>query len=318
MTKLLIAYDGSNCADAALDDLQLAGLPRKDVEALIMSVTEVWVPSPSTFSSPEEMEQTEVPIEVQKVLARHARIVDETRAMAERARDRVRANFPEWKVDVEVVSGSPAWEIISKADGWHPHLIIVGSQGQSALGRLVLGSVSQKVLNESRCSVRVARGRIDVERSAGRVAVAVDGSPGSALAVQAISAREWPAGSEALAIMVEDPLVPSSIGRLIPQVSKWIESGNKEDDEWVQRTLKSAVDQLSSAGLKATSSVHSGDAKQVLVEESEKWGADSIFLGSTGFSSKFSRFLLGSVSAAVAARAHCSVEVVRSRKADGA
>jgi nucleotide-binding universal stress UspA family protein len=318
MTKLLIAYDGSNCADAALDDLQLAGLPRKDVEALIMSVTEVWVPSPSTLGAPEEIEQIEVPPEVQKVLARHARIVDETRAMAERARERVQANFPEWKVDVEVVSGSPAWEIISKADGLRPELIVVGSQGQSALGRLVLGSVSQKIINEARSSVRIARGRIDVDRSNARIVVGVDGSPGSALAVQAIASREWPEGSEALAIMVEDPLLPTSIGRLIPQVSKWIESGDKEDDEWVQQILKNAVEQLSSAGLKATSSVHSGDPKQVLVEESEKWGADSIFLGSTGFSSKFSRFLLGSVCAAVAARAHCSVEVVRKRQSDGA
>ncbi len=317
MTKLLIAYDGSNCADAALDDLQLAGLPRKDVEALIMSVTEVWMPTPSAFDSPEEIEETKVPVEVQRVLARHAKIVEETRAMAERARERVLANFPDWKVDVEVVSGSPAWEIISRADGWHPDLIVVGSQGHSAMGRLVLGSVSQKTLNESRCSVRIARGRIDVERSTVRVAVCVDGSPGSTLAVQAVASRAWPEGSEALAIMVEDPLVPASIGRLIPQVAKWIDSGN-DDDEWVQRTLKSAVDKLSSAGLKATSLVHSGDPKQILVEESEKWGADSIFLGSTGFSSKFSRFLLGSVSAAVAARAHCSVEVVRSRKADGA
>jgi nucleotide-binding universal stress UspA family protein len=34
-------------------------------------------------------------------------------------------------------------------------------------------------------------------------------------------------------------------------------------------------------------------------------------VGSAGFSNRLERFVLGSVSAAVAARAHCSVEIVR-------
>src|SRR6478672_12966574 len=47
--KLLIAYDGSKCADSALDDLTHAGLP--DVgEALVMSVAEVWLPPPPPSS----------------------------------------------------------------------------------------------------------------------------------------------------------------------------------------------------------------------------------------------------------------------------
>ena len=38
----LIGYDGSPCADAALDDLRQAGLPAK-AEAHILSVAEVWL-----------------------------------------------------------------------------------------------------------------------------------------------------------------------------------------------------------------------------------------------------------------------------------
>ncbi len=41
--KILIAYDGSDCAEAALDDLQCAGLPL-EAEAQIISVAEVWLP----------------------------------------------------------------------------------------------------------------------------------------------------------------------------------------------------------------------------------------------------------------------------------
>jgi nucleotide-binding universal stress UspA family protein len=63
--------------------------------------------------------------------------------------------------------------------------------------------------------------------------------------------------------------------------------------------------------------IREGDPKRVLVEAANEWGADCIFVGSIGFSNPFERFVLGSVSASVAARAHCSVEVVRSKKITG-
>ena len=51
-------------------------------------------------------------------------------------------------------------------------------------------------------------------------------------------------------------------------------------------------------------------AKSLLLEEAERWGADCIFVGARGLN-RLERLLLGSVSTAVAARARCSVEVVR-------
>jgi hypothetical protein len=47
--KVLIGYDGSNCADAALEDLHRAGFPRA-VEALVISVAEQWLPPPPPSS----------------------------------------------------------------------------------------------------------------------------------------------------------------------------------------------------------------------------------------------------------------------------
>ncbi|MCE3240603.1 MAG: hypothetical protein K0Q83_1110, partial [Deltaproteobacteria bacterium] len=43
MKKLLIGYDGSEHADAAIDDLQRAGLPQ-DVEAIVLSVADAFLP----------------------------------------------------------------------------------------------------------------------------------------------------------------------------------------------------------------------------------------------------------------------------------
>ena len=56
-----------------------------------------------------------------------------------------------------------------------------------------------------------------------------------------------------------------------------------------------------------------GSPRNAILEEAERWGADLIVVGSHGYRA-WERFLLGSVSQAVVAHAHCSVEVVRSRK----
>lgn len=43
--RILIGYDGSQCAEAALHDLKRAGLPAQ-ADALIMSVADVFLPPP--------------------------------------------------------------------------------------------------------------------------------------------------------------------------------------------------------------------------------------------------------------------------------
>ena len=313
--KLLIAYDGSSCADAALDDLRRAGLPAEGVEAVVIAVAEVWLPPPpSSYEIVEAARVAHSPAELEERTSLAALALKETRRLAQRAAERVGKNFPGWKVRAEATSGSPSWEIIMRADEWKPDLVVVGSHGRSALGRFVLGSVSQKVLTEARCGVRVARGRVEVEDSPVRLVVGVDGSPGSEAAVREVAARRWPLKSEARVVVVEDPMVPTLVGHLIPSVAEWVKESNRGETEWMQKLAERAAEQLRAAELLVSSAVLNGDPKRVLVEEAEKWGADVIFVGSTGFSNRFERFLLGSVSAAVAARAHCSVEVVRSQK----
>jgi nucleotide-binding universal stress UspA family protein len=312
--KILIAYDGSNCAEAALDDLTRAGLPQES-EAIVISVAEVWLPPPpSMYEIGVEGEQVEPAAQPKSVQTVESPALKEAQALALNAAERVRSNFPSWKVEAESTYGSPAWEVIKRADQWSPDLIVVGFEGKTALGRLLLGSVSQKILTEARSSVRVARGHVEVDASPVRLVIGLDGSPGADAAVSAVAARSWPEDSELRMVVVDDPLTPSLLGRIVPTVAAWVEEGNREERDWVQKIIESATGKLSQTGLALTSSVREGDPKKVLVEEAEKWRADSIFVGSTGFSNRLERFLLGSVSSAVAARAHCSVEVVRGQR----
>lgn len=310
--KLLIGYDGSDCADAALDDLNQAGLPAQ-VEAYILSVAEVWLPPPppSSYEVLEQARRAKSPNDLQHNYAKGCQAAKEARALAERARDRLVTRFPDWKVTAHSSCGSAAWELVAKADEWKPDLIVVGSHGRTALGRFVLGSVSQRVLTEARCSVRVSRGRVEEPNSPVRIIVGTDGSEVSEEALRSVAARKWPPRSEVMVVLVDDPLAPEFWEKLIPPLANMIEEERREEKAWIERITERSRALLRAANNEVTCVVREGDPKRELCEAAEEWGADCIFVGSAGFSNRFERFVLGSVSAAVAARAHCSVEVVR-------
>lgn len=316
--KILIGYDGSACAEAALDDLQRAGLA-SDAEAIVLSVTEVALPPPppSSYEILEQARAVHVPADLRRVYSKGSPAFQEAQSLAGQAVCRLRANFPSWEITSEAAVGSPTRELVGKADEWKPDLIVVGSHGRSAAERLLLGSVSQGVLTYARCSVRVARGRIEEPNTPVRIVVGVDGSPASAAAVREVASRNWPLTSEVRLIAVADLLTPTFIGQFIPPVAKTIEESNQADREWLGTILGNSSQLFRQTESKVTTEIRDGNPKRVLVEAAKEWGADSIFVGSIGFGNPFERFVLGSVSAAVAARAHCSVEVVRQRKTNG-
>src|SRR6185369_15587729 len=310
--KILIGYDGSECADAALDDLSQAGLPKKG-EMYILAVAEVWLPPPppSTYEIIEEAREARSPADLQREFSKRCAAAKEMLTLAERARDRLQSRFPNWNVSVDSSCGSAAWELIAKADEWKPDLIVVGSHGRTALGRFVLGSVSQRVLTEALCSVRIARGRVEEPDSPVRIVVGTDGSPASEEALRAVAARQWPPRSEVKVVMVDDPVAPEFLGKVIPPLGKMLEEDRQEERAWLKQLSKQSLDILRGAEIKVSCVLREGDPKQELCKAAEEWNAGCIFVGSAGFSNRFERFVLGSVSAAVAARAHCSVEVVR-------
>ena len=308
--KILIAYDGSDCAEAALDDLQRAGLP-PEAEALVLSVAEVWLPPPPSASQIlEHRDDLTVSPALRHAYERGSQAMKEASALAENAYRRVQVNHPGWIVRAEASYGSPAWELIAKADQWKPDLVLVGSHGRTALGRLVLGSVSQRVLTEARCSVRIARGRVEEPDQPVRIIVGLDGSEPGKAAAKEVAARFWPTNSEIKLVVADNPLVPGALETFVSP----LEGVNEAEEDWAKGILAEAAKLFDRPNWKVTSEVLRGDPKRVLVKAAADWNADSIFVGSTGFSNRFERFVLGSVSAAVVARAHCSVEVVRKGK----
>jgi nucleotide-binding universal stress UspA family protein len=308
--KLLIGYDGSRSADAALDDLQKAGLPH-DAEALIVSVAESWMPPPTDENEPGEYLSEVSPEWIERHQKMLHSAVNEVESFVRHAKERLQIKFPGWKISSHRSYGSPARQILIKSEEFCPDLIVIGSQGKNAVSRLFLGSVSNKVLTEAKCSVRVARGRIEVDPVPVRLIIGFDGSVGGNAAVEAVARRNWRDYSEVRLVTAMDSIVPSSIGRFVAPVAGWVEQELQTERRWIEKLAESALLKLKNAGFAAELCVRDGNPKQILVEEAAKWSADCIFVGANSLQNKPGRFLIGSTSAAIAERAGCSVEIVR-------
>ena len=307
--KILVAYDGSEFADAALADLKLAGLDA-DAEVMVMVVADVFVPPPIN----EEVDNTfplYVPDGIKRAHERARRKLGQAAALAKRTSEQIKLMFPKWNVGCQAEADSPAWAILRKTDDWQPDLVVMGARGQSVFGgRLILGSISQRVLYEARCSVRIGR-RLDRNPSKPvRLLIGVDGSADSNAAVEAVCNRSWPRGTEAGLVAVVDTVMPIASDSSEPAAMKWIEVADESNWNQVREFFEPAVQRVRSFGLHGEVLIRRGNPADEILEEALTWGADCVFVGARG-TRGIDRLLLGSVSSAVSARAHCSVEVVR-------
>jgi len=147
-----------------------------------------------------------------------------------------------------------------------------------------------------------------------KILLATDGSDYSKAAVNSVAERPWPQGSEVKIISaMEIPYAPTTEAWVMP-------SGYYSELERVARAqaeaaVKDAVERIESgkaAGLEIITKIIGGSAREVILDEAERWDADLIVLGSHGYRA-WQRFLLGSVSHAVTTHARCSVEIVRQK-----
>ncbi len=143
-----------------------------------------------------------------------------------------------------------------------------------------------------------------------KLIVGVDGSPGSATAVSCCRRPPVARGERARVVIAVDLRLTTATAAygvpggtplpcpLAPDAGAWATAAARAAEE-----LRVAGPRISTATPRTTRSTPP-------LAEAESWGADCIFLGAKG-QSRVERFLLGSVSSAVAQRAACSVEVVR-------
>lgn len=297
--RLLIGYDGSEYADAALKDLHRAGL--HDVEALVLCVGEVWLP-------PAEMLGSAASAVREAFHAYEEQASQHARSVAEHARRWIGEHFPHWGLTAEGLAGSPVELIVERAASWRADLVVLGAHGHAAAPRMFPGSIPMGVLRYAPCSVRIARALELPEGGARRLLLPVDGSSGSRLMLDQVRSRVWPVGTQFRVLSVVDTrLIPLAIANM---------SVGPTCEEWSRQLADEAAERLRDAGLTAFATVERGDPKHVILEATGTWEAECIYLGARGISR--SRWLqLGNVATHVAMRSGCSVEIVRAASAPG-
>ena len=145
-----------------------------------------------------------------------------------------------------------------------------------------------------------------------KILIGVDGSEYSDAALDEVSERTWPKGSQILVVHAfEMPLAPTpEVWALPPEYYEQLDRVMRTQSDAI---IEAAVERLQSRlgdAVEIKGKTTLGSPKRVILDEAESLKADLIVVGSHGYPT-WERLLLGSVSQAVVSHAKCSVEVVR-------
>jgi len=134
---------------------------------------------------------------------------------------------------------------------------------------MIVGSFSQRILYEAKCSVRIARGRTLIAYTPIRLVLGTDGSPDADAMLDAVASRHWQKGTQV---------------KLITAAESFGEYGTDPTEQMdrISDIQTSAARKLSESGLEVFPIVKIGDPKDSIVLEAEAWGAECIYLGAVG------------------------------------
>lgn len=141
MRKILVPIDGSKNSKLALKKArELAELSNGEV--MVLTVIKDLVSHLYTLENKDKMEIRKVFLEQGEGILREGLEIFK--------------DYP-GKIDSILVKGDPAQEIIKIAEEGKYDLVIMGSRGLDAFSRVMIGSVSNKVLNHVRTSVLIVK-----------------------------------------------------------------------------------------------------------------------------------------------------------------
>jgi nucleotide-binding universal stress UspA family protein len=148
-----------------------------------------------------------------------------------------------------------------------------------------------------------------------RILLAIDDSPYSEIAVEAVASRPWPEGTIVRVLSAVEQITP-------PAAELWYDAGGslerarEEIKGHYEKLTVRVAESLREKGFTAEAAVRDGDPRSVIVDEAKEWSADLIVVGSHGRTG-IKRWLLGSVAQSVVSHAPCSIEVVRKKLGEG-
>jgi nucleotide-binding universal stress UspA family protein len=284
-SKIIVGYDGS---DQAQDGLALSRVFAKATRATLL-VAHVFRHDVVLTPGWEQYEEA--------ALANAEKLLSDAASMLEDVEVETRASRGS--------SAAAGLQDLAEAEG--ADMIVLGSSHRGRIGRVLMGTVSDRLFHGASCAVAIApHGFSDRTDAALRViGVAFDGSPESRAALTE-AARLGEAASATLRIFA---VAESDIFfgySAMPSAEDQAELFRSQK-EHLEREISKALEELPRE-LRAAGEVLSGDAAEKLASKAEE-GVDVLVMGSRGYGPA-RRVLLGSVSSEMARSAPCPLLVV--------
>lgn len=129
--KVLLAYDGAEHSQPALDEVATLAAAEGNVDVTILSVV-------STADAPSRFATGGRPRAHEHVERAHAYLREQG----------IRA-------EIKIEAGDPATKILEEARRGGYDLLVTGTRGRGPVARLLLGSVSHKLADETPCTLLV-------------------------------------------------------------------------------------------------------------------------------------------------------------------
>ncbi|QDT11763.1 universal stress protein [Planctomycetes bacterium K23_9] len=290
--KVLLATDGSAAATEAVKFVRSLA-DYNSVDAVVVTVS--YDPehySKSYFGQPWLADWTE-------------QENDRTQAILDQAKQ----TLDETCQSVKTIHGTGATLpfLLNQAKVDKVDLIVMGAKGHSAIGRILLGSISDSIASRAECSVVIIRPSDNGTVRPERVVLGYDRSIASREAVAEL--MEWNLRRDTkvdVVSVVQNPYVYAGDGYIAEPITVRPEQ-IAEVNESAQRMASQVAEHFPHTEAHSPTADHVGDA---IVKVAEKNKADMIVVGDAGHS-LLGELLLGSTSKYVLRHAPCSVWISR-------
>lgn len=234
----------------------------------------------------------------------HRALSDEESAEVEPLFVEARARLGDPEVETHVIgSRAPARMLVECAERESAGTIVVGSPHRGKIGRALLGSVAEQVLHHAPCEVVVAPHGYAAEHHEGytKIAVAVDGTPESKVALTWAEDLARQAGATIEILVASDPVVSDIEAEFPPDAPSSM-------SDVLEAALGSVDPALAPTGKKVDSGWRQV-VRTIATALAEGCGPD-VDLLVAGSRRPMDRFLLGSVTKHLVTEAPCPVLVV--------
>jgi nucleotide-binding universal stress UspA family protein len=211
-------------------------------------------------------------------------------------------------VDVDVIArwGNPIEEILRAARRAPADLIVLGAKGHSGLSIMLLGSVSQGVVQHSTLPVLIVRPDI---AKVTRVLIGYDDSPEAKKAIAFLDRLQLPMDVEIILSYVDTPFPKAQRGsRRGSMAAAQAEAERNHDLE--EAALGGVASKLKARGYRVSTEVLNGAAAPELDKSARKHGAGLMIVGSRK-PAPARHYLIGSTAEKLVRHADASVLVVR-------